>query len=186
MPSVFRSEDDGLAFSYPAGDRENVHAALDYLLEYFREKGLPFCLYNVTPEHFEELERWYPEDLKLSTTETRADYVYETEKLATLGRKKLHGKRNHINKFKALYPDWSYEPLDDGNVEECFQVALKWRNQNGCDEDEEKNCGNVCDAEFSQTVQGAGVKRRRAPGGRQDCGLYRRRAAVPGYFRSPY
>lgn len=67
-----------------------------------------------------------------------ADYVYETEKLASLAGKKLHGKRNHINKFKALYPDWSYEPLNDDNVEDCFQMALKWRNKNGCEDDPEK------------------------------------------------
>ena len=24
-------------------------------------------------------------------------------------------------------------------MEECFQMALKWRNQNGCDDDPEKN-----------------------------------------------
>jgi hypothetical protein len=53
--------------------------------------------------------------------------------------KKLHGKRNHINKFKQLYPDWSYESLSDENVEECFQMALKWRNSNGCNDDPEKN-----------------------------------------------
>ena len=29
--------------------------------------------------------------------------------------------------------------MDDDNVEECFQMALKWRNQNGCEEDPEKN-----------------------------------------------
>ena len=33
----------------------------------------------------------------------------------------------------------TYESLDDSNVEECFQMALQWRNQNGCDEDAEKN-----------------------------------------------
>ena len=65
--------------------------------------------------------------------------MYETEKLASLAGKKLHGKRNHINKFKALYPDWSYEPLNDDNVEDCFQMALKWRNKNGCEDDPEKN-----------------------------------------------
>ena len=53
--------------------------------------------------------------------------------------KKLHGKRNHINKFKTLYQDWTYEKLCDDNVEDCFQMALKWRNQNGCEEDPEKN-----------------------------------------------
>lgn len=136
---VFRSEDNGIAFSYPAGDRENVHAALDYLMEYSRDTGMPFRLYNVTPEHFEELEGWYPGRFEIEYNRDVADYVYETEKLATLAGKKLHGKRNHINKFKSLYPDWSYESLDDSNVEECFQMALQWRNQNGCDEDAEKN-----------------------------------------------
>ena len=28
--------------------------------------------------------------------------------------------------------------LNDSNVEECFQMALKWRNKNGCEEDTEK------------------------------------------------
>ena len=68
-----------------------------------------------------------------------ADYIYETEKLATLAGKKLHAKRNHINKFKNLYPNWTYESLNDENVEDCFQMALKWRNQNGCEDDPEKN-----------------------------------------------
>lgn len=136
---VFRSEDNGLAFTYPAGEKENVRAALDFLTEYFREKGEPFRLYNVTKEHFEELESWYPGRFEIEYNRDYADYVYETEKLATLAGKKLHGKRNHINKFKSLYPDWSYEPLDDGNVEDCFQMALAWRSQNGCDDDAEKN-----------------------------------------------
>lgn len=136
---VFRSEDNGLAFAYPAGDSENVHAALEYLMEYSRSKGEPFRLYNVTKEHFEQLEGWYPGRFEIEYNRDYADYVYETEKLATLAGKKLHGKRNHINKFKTLYPNWSYEPLSGENVEECFQMALKWRNQNGCDDDPEKN-----------------------------------------------
>ena len=67
------------------------------------------------------------------------DYVYETEKLINLSGKKYHGKKNHINQFKAAYPDWSYETITDSNVEECFQMALKWRGANGCEEDPEKN-----------------------------------------------
>ena len=69
-----------------------------------------------------------------------ADYVYESEKLATLSGKKLHSKRNHVNKFKIVYADrWSYEPISEDNLEECVQTGLKWRNENGCEEDEEKN-----------------------------------------------
>lgn len=136
---VFRDESDGYAFAYPAGEPEAVRNALEALMEYSKEKGHPFKLYNVTPEHFEQLDQWFPGRFQIEYVRDVADYVYETEKLATLAGKKLHGKRNHINKFKTLYPDWSYEHINDENVEECFQMALKWRNQNGCDDDAEKN-----------------------------------------------
>ena len=85
------------------------------------------------------MESFYPGRFQVEYDRDEADYVYEREKLATLAGKKLHGKRNHINKFKSLYEDWTYESLNDENVEDCFQMALKWRNQNGCDEDHEKN-----------------------------------------------
>lgn len=136
---VFRDEGDGFAFSYPAGKDEAVKKALEALMEYCRKRKCPFRLYNVTEEHFAQLCGWFPDRFQIRYDRDAADYVYETEKLATLAGKKLHGKRNHINKFKALYPDWSYESLNDDNVEECFQMALKWRNQNGCDDDAEKN-----------------------------------------------
>lgn len=29
--------------------------------------------------------------------------------------------------------------MSGDNLEECFQMALKWRNDNGCNDDEEKN-----------------------------------------------
>ena len=53
---VFRSDDDGLSFSYPAGDPENVRRAVDYLAGYCKEKECPLVFYNVTPEMFAQLE----------------------------------------------------------------------------------------------------------------------------------
>ena len=138
---VFKSEDeDRLAFAFPAGEPENVKKALKVLRQYSEERGVPFCMYNVTPDNFELLEEWYPQRFRIEYNEDLADYVYESEKLITLSGKKLHGKRNHINKFKSLYEDrWRYETITRENVEECFQMALNWRNQNGCEEDIEKN-----------------------------------------------
>ena len=136
---VFRDEGDGFAFSYPAGESSAGKRAIEALMEYWRERECPFRLYNVTEEHFAQLDGWFPGRFEIQYNRDAADYVYETEKLAALAGKKLHGKRNHINKFKNLYPDWTYESLNESNVEECFQMALKWRNQNGCDDDAEKN-----------------------------------------------
>ena len=71
-----------------------------------QREGYPFKLYNVTAENFAQLEAWFPGTFDLEyDRDDQADYVYESGKLATLAGKTLHGKRNHINKFKTLYPD---------------------------------------------------------------------------------
>lgn len=137
---VFKSEDeDHLAFAFPAGEPENVKKALEVLMEYSAQRNVQFQMYNVTPEYFAQLEEWYPGRFQIEYMRDDADYVYESEKLATLSGKKLHGKRNHINKFKSTYEGrWSYEKMTTDNVEDCFQMALKWREENGCEEDSEK------------------------------------------------
>ena len=137
---VFKSEDEEhLAFAFPAGEPENVKKALEVLMQYSAQRNVPFQMYNVTPEYYAQLEEWYPGRFQIEYVRDDADYVYESEKLATLSGKKLHGKRNHINKFKATYEGrWSYEKMTRDNVEDCFRMALKWREENGCEEDSEK------------------------------------------------
>ncbi len=130
---------EGASFSFPAGDAEKIRETILILHAYAKERGVPFQLYNVTPDFFAQIEEWFPNQYEIAYERDYADYVYETEKLATLSGKKLHAKRNHINKFKATYPNWSYEAMTHENLEECFQMALKWRTDNGCDDDEEKN-----------------------------------------------
>lgn len=137
---VFRTElPEVPVFSMPVGEPEHVKKAFEELLAYYQEHGQEPKFYNVCQEDFEQIESWFPGQFQVEYDRDSADYIYETEKLAYLTGKKLHSKRNHINKFKRLYPEWSYEKLTDKNVEECFQMALKWRRQNGCDDDEEKN-----------------------------------------------
>ena len=135
---VFKLEQHGLAFSYPVGAIENVKIAIEQLKAYSEAKGQPFQLYNVTEDMFSQIEEWYPEEYTIEYNRDIADYVYECEKLTTLAGKKLHGKRNHINKFKATYENWEYETLTEANLEECFQMALKWREVNECEDDEGK------------------------------------------------
>lgn len=138
---VFKSEnEEQLSFAFPVGKDEDVKNVIPVLTTYCEDRGYPFSMYNVTPDNFEKLEKWFPEKYSIEYDRDLADYVYESEKLATLSGKKLHSKRNHINKFKIMFEDrWSYETMTKDNLEECFQMALKWRNDNGCEEDIEKN-----------------------------------------------
>ena len=137
---VFKSQDEThLSWAYPAGEADAVKRALSVMEAYSEEQGYEFSMYSVTPEMFAQLETFFPGKFQIEYDRDEADYVYEREKLETLSGKKLHGKRNHINKFKSVHENWDYETLTEENVEECFRMALKWRNLNGCEDDEEKN-----------------------------------------------
>lgn len=157
---VFKSEDEThVSYAFPAGEDECVKKALEEMKAYSAERGYPLQMYNVTPADFERLERWYPGRFQIEYVRDDADYIYESEKLATLSGKKLHGKRNHINKFRAVYENrWSYEPLAEDNLEECFQMALRWRNENGCEEDPEKNAEMCVTLNALRLFQELGLK----------------------------
>ena len=137
---IAKSEtEEELSFSFPMGDNRNLPAAMEAMKAYSEEKGKPFRMHSVTKEQFALLAELYPGRFQIEYDRDHADYIYEAEKLAKLSGKKYHGKKNHTNKFKKMYPDWSYESLSDENLEECFQMALKWRTQNGCEDHPEKN-----------------------------------------------
>ena len=135
---VFLSGEGDFSVSFPQGDMP-LGPVVEALLAYFKELGKEFRMHLVSPDQFQELEALYPGKFEIAYNRDKADYVYEREKLLTLAGKKLHGKRNHINKFKGNYPDWSYEPVTAENEEECLELAKRWRTLNGCEEDEEKS-----------------------------------------------
>jgi len=145
---IFRSENEEemgakTSFAMPAGSRESVRQAVASIMEYCRAHEVPLQIYSVTEQDFALLEELFPGTFSISYSENDADYVYESEKLITLAGKKYHGKRNYINRFHLEHPDWTYESITHDNVEDCFQMALKWRNENGCNDDPEK-CAEMC------------------------------------------
>ncbi|MFI3201301.1 MAG: phosphatidylglycerol lysyltransferase domain-containing protein [Eubacteriales bacterium] len=131
------SNEKKLSFTFPAG-RDHLKEAMDWMIDYFDSKQLEFRMHLVTAEQFARLEELYPNKFRIEYDRDVADYLYEVEKLSTLAGKKLHGKRNHINKFKGEYPDWVYEKITKENKEECYTMLRKWSIDNECEQDEEK------------------------------------------------
>ncbi len=142
---VFLVQKEAYSVSFPLG-QGNLKETMDSLMAYFEKQGRDFQMHLVSPEQYERLEALYPGRFAIRYDRDVADYVYESEKLITLSGKKLHGKRNHINKFKEMNPDWRYEAITEENTAECLKMAQEWRILNGCDEDEEKS------AEFCVTL----------------------------------
>lgn len=131
---ILKSKTPKFYFRFPMGPEEKIPEALDAMEAYAKAEGAAFLLRLVTREQYEVMERLCPGKYHFEETRDFWDYVYDTEKLTNLSGRKYHGKKNHINKFLRDYQDWSYEPITDANVEECFQMGLKWRVLNNCDE----------------------------------------------------
>ena len=140
---VFRISGKWHSVSFPLAkkpeSKEKIKQVITILEESFVEHGQVFKMHLVTKEKFAILEELFPGLFQIEYIRDSADYVYETEKLISLAGKKLHGKRNHINRFKENYPDWSYESLSAFNLEECKQMAQEWKERNLCGDKGEKH-----------------------------------------------
>ena len=137
---IFRGigEGDRPSITFPAGEPEQVRKALQVMFSWFKEQQANVRMHLVQEMEFAQLDSWFPGKFQIEYDRDIADYVYEAEKLATLAGKKLHSKRNHVNRFQENNPEWVYESITPENVEDCFQMALKWREEMQCEIDVEK------------------------------------------------
>lgn len=133
----FLHEGEKLSVTYPVGEGDKKRA-VQCLHQYFQEQKKPFRFHSVSPKQFEALQELYGEKAVIVYDRDSADYVYEVEKLVNLSGKKYHSKKNHINRFVANCPQWSYEPINSENVEDCIKMAEEWGKQNNCEEDRGK------------------------------------------------
>lgn len=131
--------DDGVVFLPPLG-KGALTEGISLLKEYTQAKGIGLTMVAVPTDIKQELEAVYGADLEIIENRSKFNYIYTSQSLMTLKGKKLHSKRNHINKFMSVYGDaWSYEPLDDENTREFFSYHLDW-----CEINEGNFLGETC------------------------------------------
>lgn len=122
---VIRFQEHGeYCYSYPVGAGDK-RAAIERLLAVCGQEGRALNMSPLSEEDREQLMAWFPGRFLIRSDRDDFDYIYSREKLKTLAGKKLHGKRNHIARFKDD-GDWSYEPLTADNLEECRTMTYRW------------------------------------------------------------
>ncbi len=123
-------------YAYPVGAGD-TKAAILALKEDSASHGVPLRLRGITAPHIGALEAMFPGEFQLTNDRFVYDYIYSAEKLASLGGKKLHAKRNHINRFIENNPDWSFEPVTAENIGQCAAFNEEWLALNGGDDPSE-------------------------------------------------
>ncbi len=115
-------------YAWPVGTG-SITDAVDALKADADKLGAPFMM-RVSEDAIHELEEHYGGCYELENSDKWNDYVYSAEKLSTLAGKKLHAKRNHINRFESEH-EWSFEPINESNLEECRLMCEDWFMQVG-------------------------------------------------------
>ncbi len=129
---LYTKHNGKIACCFPRG--KNIFKGINNLRDFFDENSCSFIMESVTQEEAEYIKLNFP-DLYICEDEDVFDYVYKTEKLASLSGKKLHSKRNHINKFKALYTNYEYKKIQADDADALYNQAKKWllNKYNDCD-----------------------------------------------------
>ncbi len=91
-----------------------------------RRLGHPLLLMGVCRHVVPEIEAAFPGRFKFTPSRDYCDYLYHREALATLAGKKLQPKRNHVNKFVRLYPDYRFAPLLREDIADCLALEQQW------------------------------------------------------------
>lgn len=129
-------------FYYPFGS--DVLGALEQIEQYCKAKNIPLifgCIDNSTAE---VLRQRYNET-EISSDRDWADYIYTAEQFKTYSGKKLSGQRNHVNKFKRLYPDYKFSVMTEQDIPRIKQFILEYENSKTLSDGAKDECERLND-----------------------------------------
>lgn len=114
-------------YLWPVGEGDE-RAAVEALAADAGERGCPLRLVAVPAGEKDRLEAWWPGRFEITPDRDGFDYCYDIEKMCDLPGKKLHGKRNHINRFlEANEGRWTFEAMTRTQLAECLEMEAEWR-----------------------------------------------------------
>ncbi|BCZ17563.1 DUF2156 domain-containing protein [Helicobacter sp. NHP19-003] len=112
-------------YFYPIGGGDK-RAVLEQLINHAKAQREVLEFRALQSEHKNELERLFPNAFSYEAQRDRFDYVYSVAELINLQGKKFHKKKNHLNAFLKLYPNYSYEPISLLNIPELKLALQEW------------------------------------------------------------
>ncbi len=107
-------------FVFPIG--RNIENALDEIEKHCREINIPMILCTVNKKELAKIADRY-NDFEADADRDWFDYLYEKDAMLNLTGKKYSTPRNHINKFKKLYQNWSFEPINGENISDLIEFT---------------------------------------------------------------
>lgn len=114
-------------FMLPLG--ENVEGALLEIEKYALEKEEPLVFICVDDDSLKRLSEKFNGNIEYSYNRNFSDYIYDIEEMKTFSGKKFSGQRNHINAFKKLYPNYTYNKITRKDLPKIYAFLKEYDKQ---------------------------------------------------------
>ncbi len=114
---------------WPVGGQD-LKGAIEALWQDANERGCPLRMVALEQKDVDKLEALFPGRFTITSDRNGFDYCYDIDKMCELSGKKLHGKRNHINRFlENNEGNWTFAPMTKRDLAECLEMDAEWRRQ---------------------------------------------------------
>ncbi len=128
----FGDEEDTISFTYPLGVGD-IKDAIENIKNYAFAQGKKIVFSGLSKEQTEEINSLYDNKIEFEENRDYAEYIYNSEDLATLAGRKYHSKRNHISKFTKQY-NYTFEEITKDNFEDVMKITVGWCESNNSGE----------------------------------------------------
>ena len=112
-------------YPFPVGQGD-LKKPLDAIIRDAAKRGIPCRLTAMTKEDCEKLEALYPGAFRFHTDRNSFDYIYNIDDLADLPGRRFQRKRNHVNRFMQMHPDYCLEPITAENTAQAEELVRQW------------------------------------------------------------
>jgi len=107
------------SFTYPVGSG-SLTTVVAALREYCSSQNIPLLFCTVPLEAAKILEAEFQGANSCEPSRDWADYLYLASDLVELSGRRYSGQRNHINKFKKLFPSYEYHKITKDNLDQVI------------------------------------------------------------------
>jgi hypothetical protein len=117
---------DRTSFTFPVGSG-SLDKVMTALKSYCRKQDIPLWFCTVPEEAIPILVNQYNGTIPDEPSRDWADYLYLAEDLSNMAGRRYSGQRNHINRFKKLYPNYSYEKITEDNMDRVIKFLQDYQ-----------------------------------------------------------
>ena len=129
---IIRDEEVGDNFYMVPLGKGDLGKAMDEVVTYAQEKGEPACFYVFTEVDLRKVLDHFGKRVDVVEREINwEDYLYEIDQLKTFPGKKMHGQKNHLNRFKKEFPEYKYVKVTQENLAPLEEFLKQYRDMTG-------------------------------------------------------